>query len=174
MKPADLEPSIRETGERIFKALEDDSSSLFSRDTWYRKIMDWSMKNEHFKVQMFRFVDVLPYLQSSGEVARHLKEYFAESGDELPPVFNFGLGLGSLAPGIMAGAVRKNVTSMAKMFITGESPQDALPVLKKARRNKITFTVDLLGEATLSEKEAQEYLSRYLELIQWLAADAKS
>ena len=79
------------------------------------------MKNEHFKVQMFRFVDVLPYLQSSSEVARHLKEYFAESGDDLPSVFNFGLGLGSLAPGILAGAVKKNVTQMAKMFITGES-----------------------------------------------------
>lgn len=174
MKSSELEVTIRETGERIFKSLEDDSSSLFSKDTWYRKIMDWSMKNEHFKVQMFRFVDVLPYLQSSSDVAKHLKEYFAESGDELPSVFNFGLGLGSLAPGIMASAVRKNVTSMAKMFITGESPQDALPVLKKARKNKITFTADLLGEATLSEKEAQEYLSRYLELIQWLAEDAKS
>ena len=46
--------------------------------------------------------------------------------------------------------------------------------MKKARKNKITFTVDLLGEATLSEKEAQEYLARYLELIQWLAQDAKS
>src|SRR5690606_38075881 len=61
-----------------------------------------------------------------------------------------------------------------KMFITGENPQDALPTLKKARKNKITFTVDLLGEATLSEKEAQEYLARYLELTQWLAQDAKS
>lgn len=174
MKPTDLELSVRQTGERIFKSLDDDSGSLFSKDTWYRKIMDWSMKNEHFKVQMFRFVDVLPYLQSSSEVAKHLKEYFAESGDDLPPVFNFGLGLGSLAPGILAGAVKKNVTSMAKMFITGENPQDALPALKKARKQKITFTADLLGEATLSEKEAQEYLSRYLELIKWLAQDAKS
>jgi RHH-type proline utilization regulon transcriptional repressor/proline dehydrogenase/delta 1-pyrroline-5-carboxylate dehydrogenase len=174
MKSNELELSVRQTGERIFKSLDDESSSLFSKDTWYRKIMDWSMKNEHFKVQMFRFVDVLPYLQSSSEVAKHLKEYFAESGDDLPSVFNFGLGLGSLAPGILAGAVKKNVTSMAKMFITGESPEDALPALKKARKQKITFTADLLGEATLSEKEAKEYLSRYLELIQWLAQDARS
>lgn len=174
MNPNDFELSVRQTGERIFKSLDDESSSLFSKDTWYRKIMDWSMKNEHFKVQMFRFVDVLPYLQSSSEVAKHLKEYFAESGDDLPSVFNFGLGLGSLAPGIMASAVKKNVTSMAKMFITGESPQDALPALKKARKQKITFTADLLGEATLSEKEAGEYLGRYLELIKWLAEDAKS
>lgn len=174
MKPHDLELSVRQTGEHIFKSLDEESSPLFSKDTWYKKIMDWSMKNEHFKVQMFRFVDVLPYLQSSGEVAKHLKEYFAESGDDLPSVFNFGLGLGSLAPGILAGAVKKNVTSMAKMFITGENPQDALPALKKARKQKITFTADLLGEATLSEKEAGDYLSRYLELIRWLAEDAKS
>lgn len=174
MTPNELELSIRETGERILKSLDEESGSLFSKDTWYRKIMDWSMRNEHFKVQMFRFVDVLPYLQSSQEVARHLKEYFAESGEELPSVFNFGLGLGSLAPGLLAGAVKKNVTSMAKMFITGESPEDALPTLKKARKQKITFTADLLGEATLSEKEAHEFLSRYLELIQWLAQDAKT
>ncbi|MGE0529539.1 MAG: proline dehydrogenase family protein, partial [Bdellovibrionales bacterium] len=174
MKSNELELSVRQTGERIFKSMDNESSPLFSKDTWYRKIMDWSMKNEHFKVQMFRFVDVLPYLGSSTEVAKHLKEYFAESGDDLPSVFNFGLGLGSLAPGLLAGAVKKNVTQMAKMFITGESPQDALPALKKARKNKITFTVDLLGEATLSEKEAEEYLNRYLELIEWLARDAQS
>jgi RHH-type proline utilization regulon transcriptional repressor/proline dehydrogenase/delta 1-pyrroline-5-carboxylate dehydrogenase len=174
MNPNDLELSVRQLGERIFKSLDDDSGSIFNKDWWYGRIMDWSMKNEHFKVQMFRFVDVLPYLQSSSEVAKHLKEYFAESGDDLPSVFNFGLGLGSLAPGILAGAVKKNVTQMAKMFITGESPQDALPALKKARKNKITFTADLLGEATLSEKEAVDYSNRYLELIDWLARDAKS
>ncbi len=174
MKSNDLELSVRQTGERIFKSLDGDSGSLFSKDTWYRKIMDWSMKNEHFKVQMFRFVDVLPYLNSSSEVTKHLKEYFAESGEDMPSVFSFGLGLGSLAPGLLAAGVKKNVTSMAKMFITGENPEDALPALKKARKNRITFTADLLGEATLSEKEAQEYLQRYLELIQWLANDAKS
>ena len=170
MTTNELDLEIRRTGERILKSLDDDSSaSLFSRDTWYRKVMDWSMKNPHFKVQMFRFVDVLPYLQSSAEVARHLKEYFSESGDDLPSVFNFGLGLGSMAPGLMAGAVRKNVTAMAKMFITGETPADALPALVKARAQKIAFTADLLGEAALSEKEAAEYLKRYRDLITMLA-----
>ena len=132
------------------------------------------MKNDQFKTQMFRFVDVLPYLNSGSEVARHLKEYFADAGDELPSVFNFGVGLGSLAPGLMAGAVKKNVTQMAKMFITGESPDEALPILKKARKNKIAFTVDILGEACLSEAEAADYSKRYLDLINWLAKDAAS
>jgi RHH-type proline utilization regulon transcriptional repressor/proline dehydrogenase/delta 1-pyrroline-5-carboxylate dehydrogenase len=169
----DLQSLIKAKGETIIKKMESQSKpGLFSRDFWYGSIMEWSMKNEKFKTNMFRFVDVLPSLGSGHEVSKHLKEYFTENGGELPPVFNVGLGLGSLAPSLMAGAIKKNVTSMAKMFITGENPQEALTVLKKTRKDKMTFTVDILGEATLSEKEALEYQSRYIELIEWLARDA--
>lgn len=165
---------IRSKGEEIFRLMEEESTSIFNKDWWYGRIMEWSMKNESFKVQMFRFVDVLPYLNSSSEVARHLKEYFAEGGENLPSIFNVGVGVGALAPGLMAGAIRKNVTQMAKMFIAGETPKEALPQLKKNREKNIGFTVDLLGEATLSSKEAIEYQSRYLELISWLAQESKN
>lgn len=171
----EVQSKIVARGEEILKRMENQSKvSIFSKDFWYGSIMEWSMKNEKFKTNMFRFVDVLPSLNSGDEVSRHLKEYFSENGEALPPVFNMGLGLGSLAPGLMAGAIRKNVTAMAKMFITGESPDEALPVLKKARKAKMTFTVDILGEATLSEKEAQDYTNKYLELVSWLAKDAQS
>ncbi|MES2803748.1 MAG: proline dehydrogenase family protein [Bdellovibrionota bacterium] len=170
----DNQLKIQTKGEEILKRMESQSKgSLFSKDFWYGSVMDWSMKNEKFKTNMFRFVDVLPSLTSADGVATHLKEYFSEGGKtELPAVFNMGLGLGSLAPSLMAGAIKKNVTSMAKMFITGETPDEALSVLKKARKNNLTFTVDILGEATLSEKEALEYQKRYMELIEWLAKDA--
>ena len=171
----DIQSQIVSRGEEILKRMESQSkASIFSKDFWYGSIMEWSMKNEKFKTNMFRFVDVLPSLNSGDEVSRHLKEYFAEDGGSLPPVFNVGLGLGSLAPGLMAGAIKKNVMGMAKMFITGESPAEALPVLKKARKNKMTFTVDILGEATLSEAEAQDYSNKYVELVSWLAKDAQS
>ncbi|XGC81824.1 L-glutamate gamma-semialdehyde dehydrogenase [Bdellovibrio bacteriovorus] len=171
----DIQSQIVARGEEILKRMEGQSkASIFSKDFWYGSIMEWSMKNEKFKTNMFRFVDVLPSINSGDEVSRHLKEYFSEDGGTLPPVFNVGLGLGSLAPGLMANAIKKNVMGMAKMFITGESPDEALPVLKKARKNKMTFTVDILGEATLSEKEAQDYTNRYMELITWLAKDAQN
>lgn len=171
----DIQSQIVLRGEEILKRMESQSkASIFSKDFWYGSVMEWSMKNEKFKTNMFRFVDVLPSINSGDEVARHLKEYFSEDGGSLPPVFNVGLGLGSLAPGLMAGAIKKNVMGMAKMFITGESPDEALPVLKKARKSKMTFTVDILGEATLSEKEAQDYTSKYVELINWLAKDAQT
>jgi RHH-type transcriptional regulator, proline utilization regulon repressor / proline dehydrogenase / delta 1-pyrroline-5-carboxylate dehydrogenase len=171
----DLQPQIEAKGKDIFNSLgSGDGQSIFNKDWWYGKIMDWSMQNPAFKTQMFRFVDVLPTLQSSQEVAKHLKEYFAEGGEQLPSVFNFGLGLGSLAPGLMAGAIKKNVTQMAKMFITGESPKDALEVLKKSRKQRMTFTVDILGEACLSEAEAQDYQNRYMELIDWMNKETKN
>ncbi|MBC7467155.1 MAG: bifunctional proline dehydrogenase/L-glutamate gamma-semialdehyde dehydrogenase [Bdellovibrio sp.] len=171
----ETQTKIINKGEEILRKMESQSkASLFSKDFWYGSVMDWSMKNDKFKTNMFRFVDVLPSLTTGDEVATHLKEYFSEGGkSELPSVFNVGLGLGSLAPGLMAGAIKKNVMGMAKMFITGENAEEAITVLKKARKNNLTFTVDILGEATLSEKEAADYQRRYLELIEWLANDSK-
>lgn len=170
----DVQSQIIARGEEILKRMEGQSkASIFSKDFWYGSIMEWSMKDEKFKTNMFRFVDVLPSINSGDEVARHLKEYFSENGGSLPSVFNVGLGIGSLAPGLMAGAIKKNVIGMAKMFITGETPDEALPVLKKARKNKMTFTFDILGETTLSEKEALDYSSKYMELINWLAKDSE-
>ena len=170
----DLQKQILTKGEEILKRMEANSkSSLFSKDYWYGSIMEMTMKNEKFKTNMFRFVDVLPSLNSGSDVHKHIKEYFSEGGEDIPSFFKMGVGLGSLAPGLMAGAIKKNVTSMAKMFITGENPQEALTVLKKARKSKLAFTVDILGEATLSEKEALDYQRRYLELIDWLAKDAE-
>ncbi len=170
----DFEAEVEQTGEQIFQMIANDSSSIFNKDWWYGRIMDWSMKNEQFKTRMFRFVDVLPYLNSSSEVARHLKEYFADLPEDASGILSFGLGVGSLAPALMAGAIRKNVTQMAKMFITGENPEAALKVLRKARENSLAFTADLLGEATLSEKEALEYQSRYFDLIRRLCQDAET
>lgn len=169
-----LQAEILSAGENIFKGMESASGSIFNKDWWYGQIMDWSMKNEQFKTQMFRFVDVLPYLTSSQDITKHLKEYFAQAGGDLPSIFNVGLGVSSFAPGILAGAVKKNVTQMAKMFITGETPEEALQGLKKSRKAGIAFTADLLGEATLSEKEALEYQNRYLNLISALAKDSKT
>jgi RHH-type proline utilization regulon transcriptional repressor/proline dehydrogenase/delta 1-pyrroline-5-carboxylate dehydrogenase len=170
---SEIQSLIQKKGDEVLQRMENQSKgSIFSKDFWYGRIMEWSMKNENFKTKMFRFVDVLPTLNNNNEVAEHLKEYFTEGGEELPSVFNVGLGLGKLAPSFLAGTIRKNVTEMAKMFITGENPEEALPVLLKSRKNKICFTVDILGEATLGENEAKQYQSKYMELIEWLAKEA--
>src|SRR5439155_5813439 len=79
----DLEAGICQFGEKIFALMDaDEPPSLFSKKGFYGALMDWAMRDEHFKTQLFRFVDVLPTLTSSSEVSRHLKEYL---GDEAGP-----------------------------------------------------------------------------------------
>ena len=59
---------------------------------------------------------------------------------------------------------------MASMFIAGDSPTAALPVLRRLRGERYSFTVDLLGEFCVCEKEANEYLNRYLDAIETFGA----
>ncbi len=169
-----FQSQIEKQGELIFSSMEDENMSLFNKNWWYGKVMDWSMKNETFKVQMFRFIDVLPSLTSNAEIARHLKEYFSNENEELPKIFHIGSRVGVLTPHLLAGVIKKNITEMARMFIGGEDLKESLPKLYKLRTNKnIAFTVDLLGEATLSEKEALHYQKQYLNIILDLFKESK-
>src|SRR5262249_12235725 len=47
--------------------------------------------------------------------------------------------------------------------------EEALRTIAKLRRRKLTFTVDLLGEATITEGEAESYQRQYFQLIEGLS-----
>ena len=53
---------------------------------------------------------------------------------------------------------------MAHRFIVGESPQAALKPIGDLWRSGIDSSVDLLGEATVTEGEAERYAYRLLVL----------
>src|SRR3954466_10116248 len=59
---------------------------------------------------------------------------------------------------------------MARQFIAGRDPNDVMKALRKRRSEKIGFTVDLLGEAVVSEHETDEYAARCLALVEGLTA----
>jgi RHH-type proline utilization regulon transcriptional repressor/proline dehydrogenase/delta 1-pyrroline-5-carboxylate dehydrogenase len=42
------------------------------------------------------------------------------------------------------------------------------------RKDKLAFTMDLLGEAVITEEEAQAYLQRYLDLMEQLSKAARN
>lgn len=125
------------------------------------------MRHPELKVNMFRLVDVLPSLKSSRSIAEHVQEYLANNEGVLPGFVQWALRVPprSVRAKLMAVAVRKGVREMASQFIAGEDPSAALAPLRKLRRAGVAFTVDLLGEFTLSEPEAQRYLERYLEAL---------
>ena len=64
---------------------------IFSKAGFYQKMMAFSMRDEKFKVQMFRFVDVLASLRRSGDIVEHLREYFAGMDNSFVPMMKTGL-----------------------------------------------------------------------------------
>src|SRR3954466_10905669 len=62
---------------------------------------------------------------------------------------------------------------MARQFIAGRDPNDVMKALRKRRSEKIGFTVDLLGEAVVSEEEANEYAARCQDLLEGLAKQTR-
>ena len=175
MEPV-TQSAVEQKGDEIF-AIVDGKKVLpdaINPAVWYGRMMEWSMGNEALKVQTLRFVDVLPALNSSGSVVEHMQEYFKGQEVGLAAPLRFGLNMSRLTPWLVGPTVKKSVGSMARQFITGRTGAEAVPVLKKIRSRGVGFTVDILGEAVVSEKEAEEYFHRYLELIESLAKEAKN
>jgi RHH-type proline utilization regulon transcriptional repressor/proline dehydrogenase/delta 1-pyrroline-5-carboxylate dehydrogenase len=168
-----LQNEIESRGERIFELVDEHPESLFSKAGFYQRMMALSMSDEHFKVQMFRFVDVLASLNRGGEIVRHLDEYFQGMRNGYAPAIRTGVQLAKIAPWISGYVLRWNVSGMARQFIAGKNPRDVVKTLRKRYRHRIGFTVDLLGEAVVSEKEATEYAARCLELLEVLARDTE-
>ncbi|HSD10382.1 MAG TPA: bifunctional proline dehydrogenase/L-glutamate gamma-semialdehyde dehydrogenase, partial [Candidatus Binatia bacterium] len=100
----------------------------------------------------------------------HLEQYFATVDHALG-------GLTLLAHTLHAGwlvapIVRKNVRSLARRFIAEEDPETLQHVLEHLRGEPAAFTLDVVGEATLSEAEALRMLGRYEALLAELSAVA--
>jgi RHH-type transcriptional regulator, proline utilization regulon repressor / proline dehydrogenase / delta 1-pyrroline-5-carboxylate dehydrogenase len=164
-----LQEQIEQRGLQMFDLVDQNPESIFSKAGFYQRMMAFSMRDEHFKVQMFRFVDVLASLRHSSDIVQHLSEYFADMRNGSVPFLQTGIRAARIFPWLTAPILRWNVSGMARQFIAGRDPDDVMKMLRKRRKEKIGFTVDLLGEAVVSEQEANEYAERCFHLLDGLA-----
>jgi RHH-type transcriptional regulator, proline utilization regulon repressor / proline dehydrogenase / delta 1-pyrroline-5-carboxylate dehydrogenase len=168
-----LQNDVEQRGARIFELVDKNPERLFSKAGFYQRLMSLSMHDERFKTQLFRFVAVLPSLGRSSEIIQHLEEYFSESDDDFSPLVGMGVLAARLVPWISAPVLRWNVSEMARQFIAGRNPHDVIAKLRKRRAQKIGFTVDVLGEAVVSETEANQYTALYGDLLEKLTRETK-
>ncbi len=168
-----LQGEIEQRGERIFELVDRHPESIFTKAGFYQRMMAFSMRDEHFKVQMFRFVDVLASLRRPRDIVQHLEEYFADMPNGSIPFLQTGLRAARVLPWLTAPVLRWNVSGMARQFIAGRNPNDVMTMLRKRRKERIGFTVDLLGEAVVSEQETNEYAERCYHLLDGLAAQTR-
>jgi RHH-type proline utilization regulon transcriptional repressor/proline dehydrogenase/delta 1-pyrroline-5-carboxylate dehydrogenase len=169
---ADLDLLARDYGREIFARLNNQKPFLFSAAWWDDLLMQWTMGDEAIKVQLFRFIDVLPMLRSHRDINRHLRQYFMEARRRLPRWLQLAVHLmpiEGLAGRIMSRAAGRNAERLARRFIAGSNLAEALDAIAALRQRSLGFTIDLLGEATITEAEAARYQEEYLNLIDGLS-----
>ncbi|MDH3349155.1 MAG: proline dehydrogenase family protein, partial [Desulfobulbaceae bacterium] len=166
---------IIELGERYWLEMKDRTPSLFDRRYWQGQLLEWVMNDESLKVDGFRFVDVLPVLRTNTALASHVQDYLLKEGRDLPKIIRTALGLaaGGVMSPLAGRVIRSNVTAMARRFICQSDEKKALRVFERLGRKNLTFTADILGEATVSAAEAQRYLDKYSALISMLGDGVK-
>ena len=171
MKPQNLEKLIFEDGLELLKKSQKEGSVFLEKNWWYKKMLSWTMNNHNLKTRLFHFIDVLSSLSESEDkkVLSIFNEYFKDQ--ELGFI---GSGLGKLSPGLFVKNIKNQVQQVAKIFITGANVEEALPVLRKNWNNNLAFSIDILNEATLSEKEAKDCFHQYLELMDFLTQNIKN
>jgi RHH-type transcriptional regulator, proline utilization regulon repressor / proline dehydrogenase / delta 1-pyrroline-5-carboxylate dehydrogenase len=172
LAPADPEREARILalgGELLTKARAH-KAGILSAQFYSDALMDWSMKDPNFKVQMFRFVDCFPQLKTPEQIFDHLNDYLSQPGVTVPGVIATALKAGSMMKGLAAGQIEKQITGMASRFIAGTDAKTALPGLRKMWDDGIAFSVDLLGETCVSDMEADQFCKKYLDLIENLPA----
>jgi RHH-type transcriptional regulator, proline utilization regulon repressor / proline dehydrogenase / delta 1-pyrroline-5-carboxylate dehydrogenase len=139
---------------------------------WDDKLLALAMGNPSLRVQLFRLIDCLPSLRSKPEIARHMQEYLGDPSVELPSalkgLLNFA-NADSLPGQVAASTFSGAVETLAHKYIAGENIKQVIKTIEQLRKQKMGFTVDLLGEAVITEAEAQSYLDRYLELMAQLS-----
>jgi RHH-type proline utilization regulon transcriptional repressor/proline dehydrogenase/delta 1-pyrroline-5-carboxylate dehydrogenase len=161
-----LEAAIKAKGEKLFALMDQQPPpALFSKKGAYARLMEWSMKDPAFKTQLFRFVDVLPTLRSSGEIVRHLQEYLGDKAVELNPALKAGLAASSFAPALVATPVKAQIVDMANQFVAGESGEDLIKQIRRNTQLGLATTIDLLGETVVNDAEADAFLQRNLEVL---------
>src|SRR5262245_56905884 len=136
--------------------------------------MDWTMSAERLKVQLFRFIDALPRLHDPAAIAGHLREYLGEAGDAVPWWIRHGVRVlpsDGFRGRMLARAAKWNAEHLARRFIAGSNVEEAVESVKRLRERSLAFTVDLLGEATITEVEADAVQKQYLELVAGLTRE---
>jgi RHH-type transcriptional regulator, proline utilization regulon repressor / proline dehydrogenase / delta 1-pyrroline-5-carboxylate dehydrogenase len=166
-----IEAAVRAEGDKLFALMDAHPvPGIFSKKGAYARLMEWSMKDPAFKTQLFRFVDVLPSLNSSTEIIRHLQEYLGDKAVELHPALKTGLAAASFAPALVANPVKAQVVDMARQFVAGDGPEDLVKQLRKNARAGLATTIDLLGETVVNEAEAAGFLQRNLDVLNTVSA----
>jgi RHH-type proline utilization regulon transcriptional repressor/proline dehydrogenase/delta 1-pyrroline-5-carboxylate dehydrogenase len=170
-----IEPRVRELGYELFERARAAEPRMWQRAWWEGRMLDVASSDPHVQTQLFRFMEALPHMTDDVDIARHLREYLDPHTVRNNLALRMATQLGepdSIIGRSVGATVRSSAFLMARSFITGSNTREAIHFAEQLRSRRMGFTLDVLGEATISERAADHAAAVYRELIESLGAVA--
>ena len=133
------------------------------------RVQDWllthAVADDRFRSRLLRYLDVLAsvdYDSSGAEAKRLAHEYFGDEFPELPRALRWFLRIArnDLVPARIVGeSARRSAERFARRFITRPGAGTVRATTALLANHGRVPSFDLLGEAVLSDPEAEQYLA---------------
>jgi proline dehydrogenase len=166
-----VEAEVQEVGRSIHRAFP--TRTRHPLRALDQKAMELASQDQELRAALFRFVDVTPACRNLDDLARHLTAYLDEV-EEHPPPIAAAMRMSGTKPGrtALGAAAAAGVRHMAHRFIVGETPKAALKSIRHLWEHGAAVSLDLLGEATVTQAEADRYAARCMDALETLAGAA--
>lgn len=166
-----IEKQTLAAGTKIYNLAMAQEPGVLEALWWERQVVKWLSGDQELKSMAMRFIDVFPSLKTSRQITRHLKEYMPVESLRLPEYLRLGkvaVRSALSTPGAASMTTSMVINRVARWFIAGATLEETAVVLEDLHKEGMSYTLDLLGEATLSAREADLYAERYVNLINHL------
>lgn len=167
-----VEDLTQSLGRELFTLVRKETQPIIRPFWWKEKAIMWFARDDNLRTQMLRFVDVFPVLQTTAERNQHMREYLIQGLPRVPPLFRIADALSRFPIGanIVASVTEWGVKTIGQHFIVGPTPEEVLIAIRKLQKEGASYTLDVLGEAVISESEADKYMQKYISLIEQLSS----
>jgi proline dehydrogenase len=170
LRTADLEPDVQLIGARLASAMP--AMGRLSPAAAEQRLVAALMGRSALRAALFRFIDVRPACRGDADLGRHLVELLSEAETTTPARLLGKLVRRPRTQFVVARAAAARGQRAARRFIVGRDPVAALPAIEDLWNRGVATSVDLLGEATVTEAEADHYAARCDEALRVLHAAA--
>lgn len=127
--------------------------------------LKWIKSESAASRALIRFIAVFPYLENAKTAASIFREMLQPFRKELPKFFEAFFIISRLTPTIFVFLMKIGIRLFANRFIAGNGIEEIKKTIKRYSSQGYLINIDILGEAVLSEKEAEHYKDLYLQLI---------
>ncbi|PIR70644.1 MAG: hypothetical protein COU46_00515 [Candidatus Niyogibacteria bacterium CG10_big_fil_rev_8_21_14_0_10_42_19] len=141
--------------------------------------ISWFLKDEEVASRLMQLTVLLAQLKRRPDICKAFYEILGPVKNRLPLPFIFlffvrKILFGKMSETFLAWYLKEGLEFFSKKFIVGNGIDQIRKNVQKHVGRGYLFSIDILGEASLSEEEADQYADNYCELMSELSREIKA